>query len=82
MMNVWNKVQREMDVKMIRIQTGLYKRLQESRFSLSGNNAGMGVIEVVLIILVLVGLAFTFKSKISGVLNSVFTKITTKINSF
>lgn len=82
MRNVLNRVQRTMDEKMIRLQLGFYKRIQESRFSMAGNNAGMGVIEIVLIILVLVGLAFTFKSKISNILNTVFTKITTKINSF
>ncbi|MCI8669269.1 MAG: hypothetical protein HFI34_07100 [Lachnospiraceae bacterium] len=52
------------------------------RFSLRGNNAGMGVIEVILIILVLVGLAFTFKGKVSSILNTVFSKINSKVNSF
>ena len=38
---------------------------------LFNDKEGMGVIEVVLIILVLVGLAFAFKTQISGVANGV-----------
>ena len=52
------------------------------RLSLRGNNAGMGVIEIVLIILVLIGLAYTFKREISNVLTTIFGKITSKVNSF
>jgi len=43
---------------------------------------GMGVIEVVLIILVLVGLAFAFKTQISGVANGVYDSIKSQVNSF
>lgn len=37
---------------------------------------GMGTVEVILIIVVLVGLVIIFKEKISEVVNSIFTKIT------
>ena len=37
---------------------------------------GMGTVEVILIIVVLVGLAIIFKEKITEVVNSIFTKIT------
>lgn len=37
---------------------------------------GMGTVEVILIILVLVGLVIIFKEKITEVVNSIFTKIT------
>lgn len=43
---------------------------------------GMGVIEVVLIILVLVGLALVFKNQISGVADGVYKSIKTQIKSF
>ena len=36
------------------------------------DESGMGVIEIVLIILVLVGLALVFKEQISGVANGVY----------
>ena len=37
---------------------------------------GMGTVEVILIIVVLVGLVTIFKEKITEVVNSIFTKIT------
>ena len=37
---------------------------------------GMGTVEVILIIAVLVGLVIIFKEKITEVVNSIFTKIT------
>ena len=37
---------------------------------------GMGTVEVILIIVVLVGLVIIFKDKITEVVNSIFTKIT------
>lgn len=42
----------------------------------------MGVIEVVLIILVLVGLALVFKNQISSVANGVYMSIKEQVNSF
>ena len=43
---------------------------------------GMGVIEIVLIILVLVGLALVIKNQISGVANGVYDSIKSQVNSF
>ena len=37
---------------------------------------GMGTVEVILIIVVLVGLVIIFKEKITEVVNTIFTKIT------
>ncbi len=37
---------------------------------------GMGTVEVILIIVVLVGLVIIFKEKITEIVNSIFTKIT------
>lgn len=46
------------------------------------NEDGMGVIEVVLIIVILVGLAVIFKSQITSILNSIFSSLTSTVNSF
>lgn len=46
------------------------------------DETGMGVIEIVLIILVLVGLAFVFKTQITGVADGVYRSIRTQVNSF
>lgn len=53
-----------------------------NKLLLRDNNAGMGVIEVILIIVVLIGLAVIFKNNITNIVNSLFNKITSKINTF
>ena len=77
-----NKKIKKSDEIIIKIQVKIWEKIMNNRFSLIGNNQGMGVIEVILIILVLVGLAFTFKGKVSSILNTVFSKINNKVNSF
>ncbi|MCD8120032.1 MAG: hypothetical protein LUE29_11255 [Lachnospiraceae bacterium] len=46
------------------------------------DESGMGVIEVVLIIVILVGLAVIFKTQITSILNSIFTSLKSTISSF
>lgn len=41
-------------------------------------NTGMGTVEVILIIVVLVGLVVLFKDQITMIVQSLFTKITTQ----
>ncbi len=53
-----------------------------SRLTLSDDNRGMGVIEVILIIVVLVGLVMIFRTQITNVLNNIFSKLTAKVNTF
>jgi Flp pilus assembly pilin Flp len=43
---------------------------------------GMGTVEIILIIVVLVGLVLIFKEQITQVVNSIFSKITTQTNKF
>ena len=42
------------------------------------DNRGMGTVEVILIIVVLVGLVIIFKDQIMGIVNSLFSKITSQ----
>ncbi len=42
---------------------------------------GMGVVEIILIIVVLVGLVLIFKNQITSLVNSILTKMTSKANS-
>lgn len=41
---------------------------------------GMGTVEVILIIVVLVGLVLVFKEQITKIINSMFSKITSQTN--
>ena len=52
-----------------------YNKLKSFRQFLTEED-GMGTVEVILIIVVLVGLVIIFKEKITEVVNSIFTKIT------
>lgn len=44
----------------------------------AANEDGVGVIEVVLILVVLIGLVIIFKTQITQLLNNIFTQITTQ----
>ncbi len=46
------------------------------RIKLSKNNKGMGTVEIILIIVVLIGLVLIFKNQILDLTKSVFEKIT------
>ena len=41
---------------------------------------GMGTVEIILIIVVLVGIVLIFKEQITDIVNSIFRKITTQAN--
>lgn len=43
---------------------------------------GMGTVEIILIIVVLVGLVLIFKEKITEIVESIFSKITKQTNKF
>lgn len=58
------------------------KKIKDKILNLIKDDAGMGVVEVVLIILVLVGLAFVFKGQISTISNGIYDSIKIQINKF
>lgn len=45
------------------------------------NNAGMGTVEIILIIVVLIGLVVIFKTQLNDLINTIFEKITTQANT-
>lgn len=61
---------------LIKLKYNVYDRL------LKNNNSGMGVVEIILIILVLMGLVLLFRKNITGVISSIFTKINNQLGSF
>ena len=44
--------------------------------------SGMGTVEIILIIVVLIGLVVIFKSQITDLVESIFSKITKQVNKF
>lgn len=43
---------------------------------------GIGVVEIILILVVLIGLVIIFRSQITSIVNSLFTKINNAISTF
>lgn len=68
-MNKWSKFKNWMDSKLI-----------EWKSFMTAENAGMGTVEVILIIVVLVGIVIIFKSQITDLVESIFSKITKQVN--
>lgn len=58
------------------------KKIKNKILNVLTDESGMGVVEVILIILVLVGLALVFKNQISTIANSIYGSIKTQVNSF
>lgn len=48
--------------------------------SFSEDDRGMGTVEVILIIVVLVGLVIIFRDQITEIVSSLFSKVTTNVN--
>ena len=60
-------------MKLIKKLDGLFIKFKNNTVRyLSENNEGMGVVEVLLIILVLVGLVLIFKNQITTIVNNIF----------
>lgn len=68
-MNAWKKVRNWVDRKLI-----------GWKYFMTEDNAGMGTVEVILIIVVLVGIVIIFKSQITELVESIFSKITKQVN--
>lgn len=43
---------------------------------------GMGTVEIILIIVVLIGLVIIFKNQITAIVNNLFSKITNEVDKF
>lgn len=68
-MKIWKRVRNWMDGKLIGWGNFMAR-----------DNAGMGTVEVILIIVVLVGIVIIFKSQITELVESIFSKITKQVN--
>lgn len=69
-MNIYNKYGVINKLKIIPKRIGNYLLKEE----------GMGVVEVILIVVVLVGLVFVFKDKMTTIVTNMFSSITDGIN--
>lgn len=58
----------------------LDKKIIGARSFLTQKSEGMGTVEIILIIVVLIGLVIIFKSQITDLVESIFSKITKQTN--
>lgn len=56
-------------------------RVMDKIRSINSNNKGMGTVEIILIIVVLISLVLIFKSQLTNLVNQIFQKITSQANS-
>lgn len=61
---------------MRKIKGWLDKKLLEWKGYIAGNNAGLGTVEIILIIVVLIGVVLIFKTQITELVESIFDKVT------
>ena len=66
--------------KWYKLKNWMDRRLIEWKSFVTAENAGMGTVEVILIIVVLVGIVIIFKSQITDLVESIFSKITKQVN--
>ena len=59
----------------------LWNRIRWKMAGLLADDSGIGVVEVILIIVVLIGLVIIFKTRITGVVNDIFEKIVSQSSS-
>lgn len=58
----------------------LDEKVIRAKYFLMDSNAGMGTVEIILIIVVLIGLVIIFKEQITDLVNNIFSKITRQSN--
>jgi Flp pilus assembly pilin Flp len=64
--------------KMREIRNRLRKKHKKSTFL--ADESGMGTVEIILIIVVLIGLVIIFKKQLTSLVNTIFEAITSKSN--
>ncbi len=79
-----NQIQNQMHVQIedrMKDQKSEMRELKNWRLLLVEED-GMGTVEIILIIVVLVGLVLIFKDQITAIVESIFSKITRQTNKF
>lgn len=66
--------------RLNKVRNWMDRKLIAWKYFMTAENAGMGTVEVILIIVVLVGIVIIFKSQITDLVESIFSKITKQAN--
>jgi len=60
---------------MISLLLSIRKRIKEVLSDAAGDDRGIGVVEVILILVVLIGLVVIFRDQLTGIINDIFGRI-------
>lgn len=55
--------------------------IKNKMFELGKNNEGIGVVEIILILVVLIGLVVIFRDQLTTIINNIFTRIVNDSNA-
>ncbi len=66
--------------KMKSLRNLVERKWMAAKYFVTDSNAGMGTVEIILIIVVLIGLVIIFKGQITELVNDIFDKITSQAN--
>lgn len=69
-----------MKKRMSAVRKFVERKICDAKIFLEESNAGMGTVEIILIIVVLIGLVIIFKGQITELVNDIFDKITSQAN--
>lgn len=70
-------IRRKLDMTIIKVRNWIYRKEEDLN-----PNAGLATIEIVLLCLVSVAIVVVFRGKITTILNTIFGKISDKVNGF
>lgn len=63
------------------LKTRLMERVKDRFLNLIRREDGMGVVEIILITIVLISMVIIFKSQISGLVNTILGRMSSKANT-
>ena len=66
---------------LINAVISMFRRIRDSFVSIEDDDRGIGVVEVILILVVLIGLVVIFRDQLTNIINGIFGRITEDVNA-
>ena len=66
---------------LINAVISMFRRIRGSFVSIEDDDRGIGVVEVILIMVVLIGLVVIFRDQLTNIINGIFGRITEDVNA-
>lgn len=66
---------------LINAVISMFRGIRDSFVSIEDDDRGIGVVEVILIMVVLIGLVVIFRDQLTNIINGIFVRITEDVNA-